>query len=151
MKRIGQIVEKLNELVILNEEVENAYKKASSKLENNYTKTYAKEKSLERGEFVRFLKIELTKLEANDENLIALKRKFHMVRLNFRKFIKIENDAEFLGKVYEIEVLSINKYDDLLSQINLPLTLCKLLLKQRDFLQARLHVMERGELVVSSS
>ncbi|WP_406682640.1 hypothetical protein N1F78_08030 [Seonamhaeicola sp. MEBiC1930] len=146
MKQINHILERLNELIILNEEVENAYVRASKSLVNSHNKTYATERGQEREKIVNLLKIELSKIEKSEANALAIKRKFHLMRLNFRKYFKIENDPGFYVKVYEIEILSINKYDELLSQINLPLSLCRLLLKQRDSLQARLHIIERGEI-----
>ncbi|WP_299553736.1 DUF2383 domain-containing protein [Seonamhaeicola sp.] len=147
MKQIEYILEKLNDLLILNEEVENAYNKASNKVTNTNYKTFSNERSQERAEFVRLLKGELNKLEAKGGNL-AEKRRAHVVRLNFRNFLKIENDTEFLRKVYDMELLSLNKYDELLTQMNLPLKLCRLLLKQRDNIQARLYVMERENEIV---
>lgn len=150
MKSTEHIVEKLNDLLLLNEEVENAYNKTSEKLKFFDNIAYAKERSLERVEFVRLLRKELEKLDKKDKNQIVLKRRFHFMRMNYRKFFKIENDLDFLDKVYEMEVLCVNKYNELLSQINMPLPLCRLLLKQQDSIQTRLHVIERGEPVSAS-
>ena len=149
MKQIEQILEKLNDLLILNEEVENAYTKANHIVTNAFHKSFSKEKSQERGRFVKSLKNELNKIEKKAGN-IALKRRDHVVRLNFRSFLKIENDNRFIRKVYEIELLSIQKYDELLAQMNMPLSLCRLLLKQRDQIQEKLYIMERdNEILIS--
>ncbi|TYA70006.1 ferritin family protein [Seonamhaeicola marinus] len=151
MKNVTHIVEKLNDLLILSEEVENTYVKVSEKLKFTDNIAYSKKIGAERGKFVQFLKKELDKIDKGGETTLALKRRNHLIRTNYKKYFKIGNDLDFLEKVYEMEVLSVNKYDDLLSQINLPLTLCRMLLKQRDSIQARLHVIERGEPIMASS
>lgn len=148
VKRIENILEKLNDLLILNEEVENTYAKAINKVTDSFYKQFSNERSLERAEYIKSLKVELSKLERKARNPIALKRRDHIVRLNFREFLKIENHNKFLRKVYEIELLSVQKYDELLTQMNMPLSLCKLLLKHRDNIQARLYEMERDNEVI---
>lgn len=151
MKNIAHIVEKLNDLLVLNEEVEIVYNKISEKLKFVDNKAYAKQRGVERAKFVGLLKKELVKIGGDAyENEIVLKRRNNLMRANYKKYFKIENDLDFISKVYEMEVLSVNKYDDLLAQINLPLTLCRMLLKQRDGIQARIHVIERGEPIVAS-
>ncbi|APY10604.1 hypothetical protein BWZ22_04840 [Seonamhaeicola sp. S2-3] len=148
MKRIDNILEKLNDLLILNEEIENAYTKAINMLTDSFYKQFSNERSLERSGYVKSLKNELHKLEKKAENPVALKRRDHVVRLNFRNFLKIEDENKFLRKVYDIELLSVQKYDELLTQMNMPLSLCKLLLKHRDNIQARLFEMERDNEVI---
>ncbi|WP_248722016.1 DUF2383 domain-containing protein [Seonamhaeicola sp. ML3] len=148
MKQIEPIIEKLNDLLVLNEEVESTYKKASEKLKFADNIAYSKQRSLERAQFVKSLKIELAKLEDKVENAIVFKRRLQLVRSNLKTQLKIGDDLEFVSKVYEIEVLSSNKYDELLSQINLPLSLCRMLLKQRDSIEARLRILDRGEGVI---
>lgn len=148
MKQIEPIIEKLNDLLVLNEEVESAYKKASEKLKFADNIAYSKQRSLERAQFVKSLKKELAKLEDKVENAIVFKRRLQLVRSNLKTQLKIGDDLEFVSKVYEIEVLSSNKYDELLSQINLPLSLCRMLLKQRDSIEARLRILDRGEGVI---
>ncbi len=150
MKNTSHIVEKLNDLLILCEEVENAYVNVSEKLKFTDNIAYAKKRGEERGVFVKLLKKELLKIDKGEENTLVLKRRNHLMRTNYKKYFKIGNDLDFLDKVYEMEILTVNKYDDLLSQINLPLTLCRMLLKQRDSIQARIHVIERGEPLVVS-
>jgi hypothetical protein len=149
VKQIEPIIEKLNDLLVLNEEVGNAYKKASEKLKFADNIAYSKGRALERAEFVRLLKNELAKLENKVENAVVFKRRLQLVRSNLKKQLKIGDDLEFVGKVYEIEVLCSNKYDELLSQINLPLSLCRMLLKQRDSIEARLRILDRGEGVIA--
>lgn len=148
MKRIDNILEKLNDLLILNEEIENAYTKAINMVTDSFYKQFSNERSLERKGYVNSLKKELNKLEKKAGNAVALKRRDHVVRLNFRNFLKIEDENKFLRKVYDIELLSVQKYDELLAQMNMPLSLCKLLLKHRDNIQARLFEMERDNEVI---
>ncbi|MFY0713304.1 DUF2383 domain-containing protein [Seonamhaeicola sp. NFXS20] len=148
MKRIDNILEKLNDLLILNEEIENAYTKAINMVTDSFYKQFSNERSLERSGYVKSLKNELSKLEKKAGNPVALKRRDHVVRLNFRNFLKIEDENKFLRKVYDIELLSVQKYDELLAQMNMPLSLCKLLLKHRDNIQTRLFEMERDNEVI---
>lgn len=150
MKHIEFILEKLNDLLILNEEVEKAYNKASNMVEDSYYKAFSKERSIERGEFARLLKKELRKLEGKSDNLIAIKRRGQLIRTNYKSSLKIENESGFLARIYDIELLSVRNYDEFLSQMNLPLSLCKLVLKQRDIIQTRLHAIERGEEIYAS-
>jgi len=144
------IVEKLNDLLILSEEIETTYINVIELLKFNDNINYSKKAAIERGKFVKLLKKQLNKIDKNDESSLAFKRRNHLVRSNYKKLFKVTNDLDFIDKVHEIELLCINKYDDLLSQINIPLPLCRMLLKQRDSIQTRVHIIERGEPIMAA-
>lgn len=150
LKQTDYIVEKLNDLVILNEEIESAYNKASNELKFADNVAFSKQSASQRNKFIQVLNKELKRYDENNEMQIVLKRRFHLIRTNFKQQVKIGNDLDFLSKVYSNELLCVNKYDELLSQINLPLSLCRALLKQRDIVQARIHLIERGEPIVAA-
>ena len=145
LKQIEFILEKLNDLLILNEEVERAYSKASKMVGDKDYKAFSKKRSLERAAFASVLRNEFSKLEGKSKNLMALKRRGQLVRLKYKNSLKIEKESGFLARIYDIEVFSIKNYDEFLTQMNLPLSLCKIVLKQRDQIEVALHAMERGE------
>tara|TARA_R110002049_G_scaffold44913_1_gene131396 strand:- start:133 stop:582 length:450 start_codon:yes stop_codon:yes gene_type:complete len=149
MKYSEKIIKQLNDLLIMNYEVEIIYVEAMENVNNNELKTFFRERGFERNEFGKELRDEIEKLEGNPEFLGELSSDFYKIRMNFRNFLLLENKSDLLSEVYKIKQLTIKAYNDLLMELNLPLSLCKLLEKHRNQTKENLNVMKREEAFVA--
>ena len=149
MKYTGRMIEKLNSLLIMNNEVEKLYTEALNLVKEDNFSAFFREQAYERNEFGKELKIEIEKLEVAPKELVALSRAFYLKRMNFKNLIKLNAEAELFNEVYTLKVNSINNYNALLMERNLPLSLCKVLIKQRDRIQVKLNALKREEQFVA--
>ncbi len=99
----------------------------------------------ERQEFGKLMQNEIKKLGVEEEDSIMLRRRSKLVRVNFRNLLELDDERDLLNRVYEIEQLSVKKYNELLVEINLPLSSCKLLIKQLDKVQFMLNLIKRTD------
>ena len=143
MKYSEKIIEKLNDLLIMNYEVEKIYLEALKNVTDNTLKTFFRERGLERYEFSIELKNEIKTLDGNPKLLGELSKDFYQVKMNFRNLIFLENQNDLLDEVFSLKKVSIDKYNQLLMEPNLPLQLCKILIRQRDSIQAKLRALKR--------
>ncbi|SFZ89566.1 conserved hypothetical protein [Flaviramulus basaltis] len=149
MKYSEKIIEKLNDLLIMNYEVEKIYLEALKNVTDNTLKTFFRERGLERYEFSIELKNEIKILDGNPEQLGELSKDFYKVKMNFRNLIFLENQNDLLDEVFSLKKVSIDKYNQLLMEPNLPLQLCRILIKQRDSIQATMRVLKRESAFVA--
>ncbi|MDD7884521.1 hypothetical protein [Flavivirga sp. 57AJ16] len=142
MKRENKIIVKLNDVILMNEVIEKIYTKAYEKNSNIKIKALLKEKSIERCNFGKMLQKEIKKLDASVEDSIMSKRRYHLYMKSFNNLLQWENNRELLNGIYKIELLCIEKYNELLKQMNLSLSLCRLLIKQQDHVQYGLRLIK---------
>ncbi|MEN3323293.1 DUF2383 domain-containing protein [Mariniflexile soesokkakense] len=145
MKSSEKILSKLNNLLIMNYEVEKVYLKALDLATDDNLKAFFRERGFERNEFGRQLRAELKKLDGKPKKFDGLSRSFDSVFTNFRDYILLNLEDDLMEEVYSLKRLSIEKYNELLREINLPLSTCKLLVKQRDSIYGNMNAMKRQE------
>ncbi|MDO5970124.1 hypothetical protein Q4Q35_09920 [Flavivirga aquimarina] len=143
MKKENKILVKLNDIFLMNEAIGKIYTKASKKASDTNTKAFLKEKSFERYDFGKMLQNEIKKFDTDVEESIMSRRPYHLYLRNFNNLLEHENNADLLNSIYKIELLCIEKYNELLREINLPLSLCRLLVKQQDNTQYGLRLIRR--------
>ena len=64
---------------------------------------------------------------------------------DFKTLLLLNNEDDLIDEVVALKRLSIEKYNDVLREINLPLSVCKLLVKQRDSIYSNMNAMKRHE------
>ena len=143
MKHSEKIIDKLNDLLIMNYEVEKIYLEALKNVTDNTLKTFFRERGLERQEFGVELKNEIKTFDAEPQLLGELSKDFYKVKMNFRNLIFLENQNSLIDEIYNLKKVSINKYNQLLMEPNLPLQLCRVLVKHRDSIQSTMRVLKR--------
>lgn len=148
MKGSNNFLSKLNELIIINEEVEKTYKEILKDILVEEFKPFFKDKIQVRNQFGQLLLKEVNKLGDKEQEPIMLNRRNKLIRSSLKKSLKINKALNLQNEVYRIEQFSIDKYNELLMEMNLPLKLCKLLIKQRDTIQYTSRLIERGEAFV---
>ena len=148
MKGSNNFLSKLNELIIMNEEVEKTYKEILKDILVEEFEPFFKDKIQVRNQFGQLLLKEVNKLGDKEQEPIMLNRRNKLIRSSLKKSLKINKALNLQNEVYRIEQFSIDKYNELLMEMNLPLKLCKLLIKQRDTIQYTSRLIERGEAFV---
>lgn len=145
MKRLERILEKMNDLLIMNCEVEKIYFELFDKTSEKDLKAFYTERGFERNEFVKDLKLEILKLDGEPKYVEGMKTDFYKYWMNFRNFVLLTDEENIMQEVYDLTVFSVKKYNELLSEMSLPLSTCKLLIRQRDSIEEGMIVLKRQE------
>ncbi len=148
MKKEKKILVKLNDVFLMNKVVEKTYKKACEKVSDINIKAFLKEKSLERNNFGEMLQNEIRKFDTDVEESLMSRRRDQLYMKSFGNLLKLENNGDLLNGIYKIELLCIEKYNELLQEINLSLSLCRLLIKQQDNVHYGLRLINKELAVV---
>lgn len=148
IKHSEKVIAKANNLLMMNYEAEKIYSDAHDIVDDDNLKSFFRERAFERNEFARELRKETAKLGEKPqsfEGLNKLSRPYHFFWRNLRPLLK-ENDApELLDQICTIKEWSIDHYNDLLQELNLPLSLCKMLAEQRDLLHYKMNSIKVKE------
>lgn len=145
MKSSEKILNKLNNLLIMNYEVEKVYSEALDLATDDNLKAFFRERGFERNEFGRQLRAEIVKLEGKPKQLEVLSSDFGKMWTNFKNSILLNNENDLMEEVYSLKRKSIEKYNVMLREFNLPLSTCKVLIKQRDSIYSHMNAMKRKE------
>lgn len=148
MKLSEKVINKINNLLILNYEVEKMYSDASGLVDDDRLKAFFRERAFERNESARALRKQIIKLgfePVSFERLNRLSNRYYMIWKTIRPLLKEGNVPELLDEVCGVKQWSMDNYNSLLQEINLPLSLCKLLGSQRDRLQSNMHTIKARE------
>lgn len=148
IKHSEKVITKANNLLMINYEAEKIYIDAYDIVDNDELKTFFRELAFERNEFVRALQRETIKLGGKTqsfEGLNKLSRAYYIFWKNLRPLLKEDNTLELLDQICSIKAWSINNYNDLLQEFNLPLSFCKLLVEQRDLLHYKINSIKAKE------
>lgn len=145
MKSSEKILEKLNNLLIMNYGVEKVYLEALELATDNNLKAFFRERGFERNEFGRQLRAEIEKLQGKPKQLGDISNGLNNIWLNIKNHIVLHNESELMDEIYKLKALTIDGYNALLMEINLPLSVCKVLIKQRDSVYSHMNAMKRQE------
>ncbi|MEC3906655.1 DUF2383 domain-containing protein [Tamlana sp. 2201CG12-4] len=145
MKYSEKLLRRLNELLLINYEAKKIYMEAQGEDVNEDLKRFFRKRTYERHESVRFLSSETAKLNEKPYDLKLLNSRFHDFRENFKSLLKQNNENELLEDIYYLEKLSLDKFNAVLSEPGLSLSMCKALIKQRDITESSLNAIKRRE------
>ncbi|WP_067147024.1 PA2169 family four-helix-bundle protein [Pseudotamlana agarivorans] len=148
MKTKEKFVNNLNSLLIMNAEVEKIYTELVDKVSDEDLKTFFSQQGMQRREFTNDLKAKIVSLGGSYENKGRVQSELYKFWMNIRNFVMFNKSEESLmNEVRDMQGLTINKYNDLLRMLGLPLSICKLLIKQRDRIQDAKDSIERHRLI----
>lgn len=148
MRNLENTVNKLNDLLATNNELEKIYAETSNGVSSPALKDFFKERRNERKEFGDQLQKQILKLGAEPNDSLRIKQVFTKVERNFNKLISLQDEAGLKNEVCNIQQLTINKYNMVLTELNLPLSVCKLLAGQRDDVQESINTIRRSEILL---
>jgi hypothetical protein len=148
IKHSEKVISKANNLLRMNYEAEKMYTDAYNIVKEDDLKYFFRELALEKGKFIKALQKETVylsdKLESF-EGLNKLSRTYYIFWKNLRPLLKENNTPELIDQICNINEWSIVNYNDLLQEFNLSLSLCKLLVEQRDLLQYKINTLKVRE------
>lgn len=145
MKSSEKILSKLNNLLIMNYEIEKVYLEALDLTTDDNLKSFFRKRGFEGNEFGRQLRGEIEKLDGKPKQLERLSGNFGRILTNFKNYMSLNLQGDLLEEIYRLKQASIEKYNALLREINLPLSTCKTLIKQRDSIFNHMNAMKRKE------
>ena len=151
MKLSEKVVTRMNNLLMLNYEVEKIYLDALGLVTDDRLKVFFREQAFERNEAAQALQEQIIKLGFEPKSFNRLNRlsnRYYIIWKNIRPLLKEGNIPELLNQVCSVKQWSMDNYNSLLQEINLPLSLCKLLVSQRDLLQSNMHTIKAREALV---
>lgn len=146
MRNSKEILRQLNELLIMNAEIEKIYIEALNNVNDKDLKTFFRERGFERNQFSRDLKQEIENIGGKAEFTTLTDKGFYVVWMNFRKLY--DNEKDLMDEVCGLKELTIEKYNKLLAEIHLPLSVFRLIEKQKeDILQTLRAIKTKNALV----
>ncbi len=145
MRNKEKILKKLNDLLIINQELENIYDEAFKTVPGEALKLFFNERSEERKTYNEQLRAELEKILGEAKPIMNTANEAYKVSMSFRNLIFMKDHSLMVQEVCRIKEVTIYKYNALLSELNLPLSLCKLLSGQRDRVQSNMNAIKRLE------
>jgi hypothetical protein len=137
---------KLNDLLNINYEVEKIYLEAHNIATDTALKTFFIERQKLRSEFSRILRNEIDKHNITPKSVSVLNKYYNKNQNIDTNFFADEEDL--LAVVYRSIKASVNGYNEMLRENSLPLTLCKILVRQRDNIQDTMRVFERDNILI---
>jgi len=136
---------KLNDLLNMNYEVEKIYLEAFNSVTDDTLQTFFKDRQNKRREFSLELRNEIEGLNIAPRSVNILSKYYHENQMNIKDDDLLNDNENILLKIFGLLQTSINSYNDLLQEINLPLSLCKILIRQRDNIQDTMRVFQRED------
>jgi len=135
---------KLNDLLNMNYEVEKIYLEAFKRVtDDDALKIFFKERQIKRNAFSLELRNEIAKHNIVPKSVSVLRKYYHTNQMN-NSSKDIFNEEDSLSiLVFRLIRVSIDGYNEFLREMSLPLSLCKILIKQRDDLQDVKRIFER--------
>lgn len=145
MKYSEKTISKLKQLMMINEEAEKIYLNAFSTVKSKSLKGFFRKRVIERKSHVKLLGNEIIRLNGSLGETKSTKTDFPQVHKYLKKMLLKNNENDLLEAVYFLEKRSIDKFNAVLSEPGLPLSTCKILIKQKDTIEASLYSIKRRE------
>ena len=149
MKYSEKISNKLNELLVKNYDAEKGYLNAIDNIDNNRLKMFFKRRASERSEFAKDLRTEILRYGEVPENSGSFKGAAHRNWMSLKSMFTSNNEEAILEEAIRGEEASLEIYNEILEDRNLPPTIDSLLTKQKMAIQASINTEKVHEELVS--
>ncbi len=149
MKYSEEISNKLNELLVKNYDAEKGYHNAIENVESDRLKMFFKRRATERQEFAKDLKKEILQYGEEPKNDGSFKGTVHRNWMSLKSTFSSNNEESILEEAIRGEEASLEDYNDLLKERNMPPSIDSLLLKQKNSIQAAINT-EKAKLEMVS-
>ncbi|ALJ05906.1 hypothetical protein APS56_12535 [Pseudalgibacter alginicilyticus] len=133
----------------MNYESVKIYTETQKHLTHDGLKAFFKKRAMARQKFIVDLSLELKKLGGEPQYSQKLSYNFYRTWIRLRDLFAEENENDLLSEISDLKAQDLEKYNELLREINLPLSVCKLLVKQTDDIQSALNTIKRHNLQVA--
>ncbi|MEL0644045.1 PA2169 family four-helix-bundle protein [Olleya sp. Ti.3.14] len=144
-----KISNKLNELLIKNYDAEKGYLNAIDNVDNNELKMFFKRRASERSAFAKELRTEILQYGQIPEDSGSFKGTMHRNWMSLKSTFTSNNEEAILEEAIKGEEASLEEYDKLLKENNLPPTIDSLIAKHRNAIQAAINTEKVHEELIS--
>ncbi|OIQ20366.1 MAG: hypothetical protein BM549_10320 [Lacinutrix sp. MedPE-SW] len=149
MKYTEEISNKLNELLVKNYDAEKGYIDAYQNVESNDLKMFFKRRASERSEFAKELRTEILQYGQIPEDSGTFKGAMHRNWMNLKNTFSSNNEEAILEEAIRGEESSLEEYNTMITEKNLPPTIDNLIAKHRDAIQSAINT-EKAKLELVS-
>ncbi len=149
MKYTEEISNKLNELLVKNYDAEKGYLNAADNVENSKLKIFFKRRATERSEFAKELRTEILRYGEDPKDSGSFKGAVHRNWMSLKALFKSNDEEAILEEAIRGEEASLEEYNEVLKDRNLPPSIDQMLFKQRNAIQAAINTEKVHEELVS--
>lgn len=149
MKYTEEISNKLNELLVKNYDAEKGYLNAADHVENSKLKIFFKRRATERSEFAKELRTEILRYGEDPKDSGSFKGAVHRNWMSLKALFKSNDEEAILEEAIRGEEASLEEYNEILKDRNLPPSIDQMLFKQRNAIQAAINTEKVHEELVS--
>ncbi len=149
MKYTEKISNKLNELLIKNYDAEKGYLNAAENVENPTLKIFFKRRATERSEFAKEIRTEILRYGEEPKDSGSFKGAMHRNWMSLKSIFSTNDEEAILEEAIRGEEASLEEYNDILKDKNLPPTIDSMLFKQKNAIQAAINTEKVHEELVS--
>lgn len=144
-----KISKKLNELLVKNYDAEKGYLNAIENVESSELKLFFKRRASERSQFAKELRTEILQYGQIPEDSGSFKGAMHRNWMSLKAVFSSNNEEAIIEEAIKGEEASLEEYDTLLKENNLPPTIDNLIGKHRHAIQAAINTEKVHEELVS--
>ncbi|UAB76151.1 PA2169 family four-helix-bundle protein [Mesoflavibacter sp. SCSIO 43206] len=144
-----EISEKLNELLVKNYDAEKGYLNAMSNVDDKNLKIFFKRRASERSQFAKELRTEILRYGEVPEDSGTFKGTVHRNWMSLKSALSSNNEEKILEEAIRGEEASLEEYDKLIKENNLPPTIDELIFRHRNSIQAAINTEKVHEELVS--
>ncbi|RCW93901.1 uncharacterized protein (TIGR02284 family) [Winogradskyella arenosi] len=134
-----EISNQLNELLEKNYDAEKGYLNAADNVESKNLKIFFKRRASERSEFAKELRTEILQYGEIPEDSGSFKGVVHRNWMSLKSTFSSNNEEAILEEALRGEKASLEEYNDLIKEPNLPPSIDALLLKHKNAIQAAIN------------
>ena len=144
-----EISEKLNELLVKNYDAEKGYLNAMSNVDDKNLKIFFKRRASERSQFAKELRTEILRYGEVPEDSGTFKGTVYRNWMSLKSALSSNNEEKILEEAIRGEEASLEEYDKLMKENNLPPTIDELIFRHRNSIQAAINTEKVHEELVS--
>ncbi len=144
-----EISNKLNELLVKNYDAEKGYLNAMSNVDDKNLKIFFKRRASERSQFAKELRTEILRYGEVPEDSGTFKGTVHRNWMSLKSALSSNNEEKILEEAIRGEEASLEEYDKLMKENNLPPTIDELIFRHRNSIQAAINTEKVHEELVS--
>lgn len=148
MKYSEEISNKLNELLIKNYDAEKGYLNAIDNVDGDRLKMFFKRRANERSEFAKELRTEILQYGEIPVDSGSFKAAVHRNWMTLKSLFSSNNEEAILEEAIRGEETSLEEYNELVTESNLPPSIDALILKHRDAIQSAINSVKAKEELV---
>ena len=144
-----KISNQLNELLIKNYDAEKGYLNAIENVESDRLKMFFKRRASERSTFAKELRTEILQYGQIPTDSGSFKGTMHRNWMSLKATFSSNNDEAILEEAIRGEEVSLEEYNALIMERNLPPSIDRLLLKHKKAIQSAINTEKVHEELVS--